>query len=50
MIPSITLTNKEQEIENLVVVNSKLSGLPSGVFSASEKKYSALAGMSAGRA
>ena len=39
MIPSITLTRKEQELENLVVVVSRLSKLPASVFSAAEKKY-----------
>ena len=39
MIPSITLTSKEQELEHLVVVVSRASKLPAAIFSAAEKKY-----------
>ncbi len=39
MMPIITLTSREQELENLVVVVSKLSKLPAGLFSAAEKQY-----------
>ncbi|MFZ4521618.1 MAG: leucyl aminopeptidase family protein [Bacteroidales bacterium] len=39
MMPSVTLTNKEQELGNLVVVVSKLSKVPAGIFSAAEKSY-----------
>ena len=39
MIPSITLTNKEQELGHLVVIVSKFSKLPAGIFSAAEKAY-----------
>ena len=39
MIPSIILTSKEQELEHLVVVVSKLSKLPASIFSQAEKKY-----------
>jgi len=39
MIPSIILTSKEQELQHLVVVLSKLAKLPAGLFSAAEKKY-----------
>ncbi len=39
MIPSITLTNKEQELGHLVVILSKFSKLPAGIFSAAEKTY-----------
>jgi len=39
MIPSITLTNKEQELGHLVVIVSKFSKLPTGIFSAAEKTY-----------
>ena len=39
MIPSITLSNKEQELEHLIVVVSKLSKLPAGIFNSAEKKY-----------
>jgi len=39
MIPSIILTSKEQELQHLVVVISKLAKLPAGLFSAAEKKY-----------
>lgn len=39
MIPRITVTDKEQELDNLVVVISKWSKLPGGVFNAAEKKY-----------
>jgi leucyl aminopeptidase len=39
MIPSITLTNKEQELGHLVVIVSKFSKLPAGIFSAAEKGY-----------
>ncbi len=39
MIPSIILTSKEQQLEHLVVVVSKLSKLPSSIFSPAEKKY-----------
>lgn len=39
MIPSITLTNKEQELGHLVVLVSKFSKLPAGIFNAAEKNY-----------
>ena len=39
MIPSIILTNKEQELGHLVVIVSKLSKLPAGIFSTAEKTY-----------
>lgn len=39
MIPSIILTSKEQELQHLVVVTSKLTKLPAGLFNAAEKKY-----------
>ncbi|MDP1621054.1 MAG: leucyl aminopeptidase [Bacteroidales bacterium] len=39
MIPSITLTNKEQELGHLVVIISDFSQLPAGIFKAVEKKY-----------
>ncbi|MEI7499213.1 MAG: leucyl aminopeptidase family protein [Bacteroidota bacterium] len=39
MIPSINFTSKEQELQHLVVVISKLSKLPAGLFNAAEKKY-----------
>ena len=39
MIPSITLTNKEQELGHLVVVVSKFPKLPAGIFNAAEKTY-----------
>jgi len=39
MIPSIILTIKEQELQDLVVVISKFSKLPAGLFNAAEKKF-----------
>ena len=39
MIPSITLTNKEQELGDLVIIVSKFSKLPAGIFKATEKTY-----------
>jgi leucyl aminopeptidase len=39
MIPSVTLTNIEQELGHLVVIISKFSHLPAGIFSTAEKKY-----------
>ncbi len=39
MIPSIVLTNKEQELGHLVVIVSKFSKLPAGIFSGAEKAY-----------
>ncbi len=39
MLPIVTLTSKEQEVQNLVLVVSDLLNLPSGLFSAAEKKY-----------
>jgi leucyl aminopeptidase len=39
MIPSITFTDKEQELGHLVVVVSAISKLPAGVFNAAEKSY-----------
>jgi leucyl aminopeptidase len=39
MMPTVTLTNKEQELGHLVIVVSKLSKLPAGVFNAAEKAY-----------
>ncbi len=39
MIPQLTLTNREQELDNLVIVLSRLSKLPAGVFSTAEKRY-----------
>jgi leucyl aminopeptidase len=38
-MPQITLTSREQELENLVVLNSKLSKLPGRLFNAAEKQY-----------
>jgi leucyl aminopeptidase len=39
MMPLITLTSREQELENLVIVVSRLTRLPGGIFSSAEKKY-----------
>jgi len=39
MIPTITLTNREQELGHLVVILSKLSKLPSGILTKDEKTY-----------
>lgn len=39
MQPIITLTSKEQEIQNLVLVLQNETKLPPGLFSADEKKY-----------
>ncbi len=39
MIPSITLTHKEQELGHLAVIVSKLSKLPAGILNAAEKNY-----------
>ncbi len=39
MIPTISLTSEEQELEHLVVVISKLSKLPAAIFNTAEKKY-----------
>lgn len=39
MIPSISLTDREQELGHLVVVVSKFSKLPAGVLNAAEKEY-----------
>ena len=39
MMPEITLTSQEQELDNLVVVVSRLSKLPGGLFSSAEKRY-----------
>jgi leucyl aminopeptidase len=39
MIPSIVLINKEQELGHLVLIVSKFSKLPSGIFSSAEKSY-----------
>ena len=39
MIPSIVLTSKEQELRHLIVVISKLTKLPAGLFSSAEKTY-----------
>ena len=39
MIPEIILTSREQELENLVIVISRLTKLPAGVFSSAEKRY-----------
>jgi len=39
MIPSIILTSKEQELQDLVVVISKFSKLPAGLFNVAEKKF-----------
>ena len=39
MMPEITLTSEEQELDNLVVVVSRLSKLPGGLFSSAEKRY-----------
>ena len=39
MLPIISLTNKEQELDNLVIVLSRLSRLPAGLFSKAEKIY-----------
>lgn len=39
MTPQLTLTTREQELDNLVVVFSRLSKIPGGVFSSAEKRY-----------
>jgi leucyl aminopeptidase len=39
MMPIISLTSQEQELENLVIVISRLSKLPGGIFTGAEKKY-----------
>ena len=39
MVPFITVTNKEQELGHLVVIASKFSKLPAGIFSAAEKVF-----------
>ncbi|MDD4602926.1 MAG: leucyl aminopeptidase [Bacteroidales bacterium] len=39
MLPTITLTNKEQELGNLVIPVSRLSKIPAGIFTTSEKGY-----------
>ena len=39
MVPFITLSQKEQELDNLVVVIPKLSKLPAAILSAAEKRY-----------
>jgi len=41
MLPKISLTDRSQEIENLVLVVSSLKTLPDGVFTASESLSSA---------
>lgn len=43
MLPVVSLTSKEQEVQNLVLVLNSLKKLPSGLFSADEKRYIALA-------
>jgi len=39
MLPKISITERSQEIENLVLVTRSLKSLPEGVFTASELKY-----------
>lgn len=39
MMPIISLTSQEQELENLVIVISRLSKIPGGIFTSAEKKY-----------
>ncbi len=39
MLPKITLTDRSQEIEHLVLVVSSLKALPDGVFTASELRF-----------
>lgn len=39
MHPVVTLTSREQEIQHLVLLLTGLSTLPSGIFSAEEKRY-----------
>jgi leucyl aminopeptidase len=39
MIPSIILTSKEQELQHLVIIVSKFSKLPAGLFNAAEKTF-----------
>ncbi len=39
MVPSITLTTREQELGHLVVVADKLTAIPAGVLSTAEKNY-----------
>lgn len=39
MVPSITLTSREQELGHLVVVADKLTAIPAGVLSTAEKSY-----------
>ncbi|MCK9421900.1 MAG: leucyl aminopeptidase [Bacteroidales bacterium] len=39
MYPIISLTDKEQQLDNLVIILSRLSHLPAGLFSKSEKVY-----------
>ena len=39
MVPFITVTNKEQELGHLVVIVSKFSKLPAGIFSSAEKAF-----------
>jgi len=39
MLPKISITDRSQEIENLVLVVSSLKTLPDGVFTASELSY-----------
>lgn len=39
MIPTITLTNREQELGHLVVIITRFSGIPAGILSTAEKNY-----------
>ncbi len=39
MLPIISLTDKEQQIDNLVIILQRLTKLPSGLFSKGEKAY-----------
>lgn len=38
-MPLISLTTREQELDNLVIVVSKLNRIPGGIFSSAEKRY-----------
>lgn len=39
MMPIISLTNREQELENLVIIVSNLNKIPGGIFTTTEKQY-----------
>ncbi|MCK9205261.1 MAG: peptidase M17 [Bacteroidales bacterium] len=39
MLPTISLTDKEQQIDNLIIILSRLSRIPGGLFSSGEKAY-----------